>query len=89
MDNTVVHVGEVLLQNRDIFLPIASDFFIGTLMHLIVSYGNVIAWSDKFSLMFYFYQLNRKLMRTNPMLHTEPYINCFLITLGMHKLPQV
>ena len=33
-----------------------------------------------FGLVFYFCQLDRKLMRTNPMLHTEPYINYYLLS---------
>ena len=38
-----------------------------------------------FGLMFYFCQLNWNLVRTNLMLHKELYINCFVITLRMHK----
>ena len=45
-------------------------------------------YSSAFGLMFYFYQLNQKLVRTNPMLHEELYSNCFVITLRVHKLPE-
>ena len=37
----------------------------------------------------YFYQRDRKRVWTNPMLHEEPYINCFVITLRMRKPPRV
>ena len=32
-----------------------------------------------FALVRYFYLLDRKLVRINPIMHSEPYINCFIV----------
>ena len=37
-----------------------------------------------FGLVFYFCQLNRTFVHTNPMLHAEPYINYYLLPTHMH-----
>ena len=39
-----------------------------------------------FGLVFYFFQLDQKLVRTNPMLHAEPYINYYLLKYFMDHM---